>query len=221
MTVLLNESGEKAYKVMVAVPCGEMVHADFAYDMARLVGYSQLVRPEMTMLLYHVKGTYLPRARARLVQEALDQSCSHILWLDSDMRFPKDTLLRLLAHEKPVVAANYSTRQPPYLPTAYDLSNQPIFDDAGLIEARHCGMGVMLVDCDVFREMSKPWFALGYAKAIDDYSGEDTYFCERVRQTGATVLIDGPLSEQVSHCGGFTFDMSHTRMTREAATHGT
>jgi hypothetical protein len=217
MSVLLDANGDKQYKVMVAIPCGEHVHADFAYDLARMVGYSQLVRPGMTMLLYHVKGTYLPRARARLAQEAVDQSCSHILWLDSDMRFPKDALLRLLSHEKPIVAANYSTRQPPFIPTAYDLQNQPIFEGEGLVEARHCGMGVMLVDCDLFREMSKPWFALGYAKSVDDYSGEDTYFCERARQTGASVLIDSLLSESVSHCGGFTFDMSHTRLTREAA----
>jgi len=217
MTVLLNESGDKQYKVMVAFPCGEMVHADFAYDLARMIGYTQFVRPEMNVLLYHVKGTYLPRARARLVQEALDQSCTHILWLDSDMRFPKDTLVRLLMHEKPVVAANYSTRQQPYLPTAMDFQNQPMFEGEGLVEARYCGMGVMLVDMDVFREMSKPWFALGYAKVVDDYSGEDTYFCERARQAGVKILVDFPLSEQVAHCGGFTFEMAHTRMTQEAA----
>ena len=216
MTVLLNEDGQKLYKVLVAVPCGEMVHADFAYDLARMIGYCRSVRPEMDLLLYHVKGTYLPRARAKLVQEAIDQSCTHILWLDSDMRFPKDALIRLVMHDKPIVAANYCTRQPPYIPTAHDMLNQPIFEGEGLIEARYCGMGLMLVDCDVFREMSKPWFALGYAKAVDDYSGEDTYFCERARQAGVPILVDMSLSEHVQHCGGYTFEMAHTRMTREA-----
>ena len=80
-----------------------------------------------------------------------------------------------------------------------------------------CGMGVMLVDLDVFQAIGKPYFAIGYSKAVDDYSGEDTYFCEMARQKGYDILIDWPLSEQVGHRGALTFEMSHTRLTLDAA----
>lgn len=209
---------ETLKKVLIAMPCGgEMVHADFAYDLARMVGYTQMVRPATVLLLYHIKGTYLPRARARLANEAVEQGCTHVLWLDSDMRFPKDTLLRLLGHETPIVAANYSTRQPPFLPTALDVDFQPVFQGEGVSDVRVCGMGVMLTACEVFRAIGKPYFALGYNKKDDDYSGEDTFFCEMARKAGFRVLIDWRLSEEVAHCGAFTFEMQHARMTLDAA----
>jgi hypothetical protein len=204
-------------RILVALPCSEMVHADFAYDLAGMVGYTQFTKPEWTLLLYHVKGTYLPRARAALANVALEQGCSHILWLDSDMRFPKDTLVRLMAHGQSIVAANYSTRQPPFLPTALDMQYQPVFSGEGLTDVRACGMGVMLTACEVFEKMGKPYFALGYNRKDDDYAGEDTYFCEQARKAGYRVLVDWSLSDDVAHCGGFTFTMDHARLTLDAA----
>ena len=217
MSVLVDEHGDKQYKVMIAVPSGDDVKADFAFDLARLMGYTTFVRPRMTVLLYAVKGTYLPRARAALVKAALEHACSHILWLDADMRFPKDTLIRLIGHDMPIVAANYPTRQAPILPTALDTNLQPVFEREGMIDVRCCGMGVMLTDVDVFTAIGLPYFAVGYNRGIDDYAGEDTYFCERARACGYRVVIDGPLSEEVSHVGGFAYHLDHARLTLDAA----
>ena len=203
-------------KVMVAIPCGDMVHADFAYDLANMVGYTQFAKPEWTLMLYHIKGTYLPRARAALANAAMEQDCTHILWLDSDMRFPKDTLVRLMGHGQAIVAANYPTRQPPFIPTAMDNDYQPVFGGEGLTDVRVCGMGVMLTTTDVFRKIGKPYFALGYNKKQDDYAGEDTFFCEAARREGLRVQVDWELTKEVSHCGGYTFDMRHARATMSA-----
>ena len=216
---LVNENGdvlETPVKVLVAIPCGEHVHADFAYDLARMAGYTTLVRPSLVLLLYHVKGTYLPRARATLANEALAQGCTHILWLDADMRFPKDTLLRLLGHGEAIVAANYPTRQPPFIPTAMDNDYNPVFSGEGLSEVRACGMGVMLTKCEVFRAIGKPYFALGYNKKQDEYAGEDAFFCEQARKAAYRVLIDWHLSDEVGHCGGYTFDLRHSQATLTA-----
>lgn len=215
--MLVNAQGESLPKVLIAVPCGTEVKADFARDLALLVGYTTYVRPNMELPLFFVKGTYLPRARAALVDEALTRGCTHILWLDSDMRFPKDTLVHLLGHEKPVVAANYPTRQAPILPTALDMEGVPVFQGEGLTPVRTCGMGVMLTATEVFQKIGKPYFALGYNKQADDYAGEDTYFCEMARRAGYEVLIDHALSEVVSHHGEFAYQMPHARMTLEAA----
>lgn len=209
---------ETPVRVLVAVPCGEMVHADFAYDLARMVGYTTLVKPAVVILLYHLKGTYLPRARATLMNEALEQDCTHILWLDADMRFPKDTLLHLLGRAKPIVAANYPTRQAPILPTAIGFNKQPMFEGEGLEPCWTCGMGVMLVERPVLKAMDKPYFAIGYNRSVDDYAGEDTFFCEQAKRKGYDILIDWTLSEQVAHCGGLPFGMAHARATfHEAA----
>lgn len=215
--MLLNESGEPIYKVMIAVPCGDMVHAQFAQDLALLMGYTTFVRPQMEVSLYVLRGTYLPRARAALVNKAIETQATHIFWLDSDMRFPKDALIRLLLHDKHVVGVNYPTRIPPILPTAHDEQREPLWSSEGLVESSAAGMGCMLTRTEVFEKMGKPYFALGYSKDADDYSGEDYFFCQKARQSGFAIWIDGVMSEEVQHLGTFAFQMPHARMTLEAA----
>lgn len=218
MSVLVNQHGEAQYKVLVAVPCDENVRAWFALDLALMIGYTTYIRPEMTVRVSFLKGTYLPRARATLVKHAESIDATHILWLDSDMRFPKETLIRLLRHNKPIVGCNYPTRTAPILPTAsHGLHDYQFAQRDDVYEVRHAGMGVMLTAMEVFREIGKPYFVLGYDRVNDDYAGEDTYFCERARQKGFAVWIDGPLSEELQHLGSFEFGMSHARMTEEAA----
>ena len=218
MTVLVNEAGEKQYKVMIAVPCGDQCASGFAQDLALLMGYTQFVKPEMEVGLYFLKGTYLPRARAALVAKALERNDTHILWLDSDMRFPKDTLLRLLGHDRSIVAANYATRQAPILPTMKDADKAYLFDQPEhLIPVSSAGMGCMLTATDVFRGMDKPYFAIGYNKDVDDYASEDTFFGMKAQKGGYQILVDPQLSEVVRHVGAMEFEMAHTRMTRDAA----
>lgn len=215
---LVNEAGEKLYKVLIAIPCGETVHARFAQDLALMLSYTTFVRPEMEVHLAMVQGTYLPRARAALVAHADERQATHILWLDADMRFPKDTLFRLLRHDKPVVAANYATRQPPILPVTTMEDGSPLWESGlDLVEAKHAGMGCMLVDMAVFRAIGKPYFAVGYSPKDDEYAGEDIFFCEKARTNGFAIWIDGGLSEEIKHLGGFPFEMGHARMTRDAA----
>ena len=218
MTQLLNESGEKIAKVLVCVPCGDQCASGFAQDLALMMAYTQFVKPDMSVGLYFLKGTYLPRARATLVAKAIERTDTHILWLDSDMRFPKDTLLRLLAHDRPIVAANYATRQAPILPTMKDMEHSYLFDrPEQLIPVSSAGMGCMLTAVDVFLKMEKPYFAIGYNKAMDDYASEDTFFGERAKKLGYDILIDPALSEVVRHVGTLEFEMAHARMTRDAA----
>lgn len=215
---LVDANGVPQHKVLIAVPCGDDVKAGFAQDLALMMAYTTFVNPSMEVSLAFLRGTYLPRARAGLVAYAEKRMATHILWLDSDMRFPKDTLIRLLSHGKDIVAANYPTRVHPILPTTQDVNGDPAFEIDALHEVKTCGMGVMLTAMSVFRAIGKPYFAVGYNRGIDDYSGEDTFFCERARKSDIPVYIDGPLSEQVQHLGEFAYGMEHARMTLDAAT---
>lgn len=216
--MLVNGAGEKLYKILIAVPCGETVHARFAQDLALMLSYTTYVRPAMEVHLAFVQGTYLPRARAALVAHALERTATHILWLDADMRFPKDTLFRLMRHEKPVVAANYACRQPPIIPTVTREDGSPLWGSGlDLVEAKHAGMGCMLTEVAVFQTIGKPYFAVGYSPRDDEYAGEDIFFCEKARKHDYAIWIDGGLSEEIKHLGGFAFEMGHARMTRDAA----
>ena len=216
---LVTASGQKIEKVMVAIPSGDQWAAGFGLDLALLMAYTTFARPDTEVSIYNLKGTYLPRARAALAQKAIDLCASHILWLDSDMRFPKDTLIRLLAHGRSIVAANYPTRQPPILPIATDADGALLFDRPAepLLAVRTAPMGCMLTATQVFLDLKKPWFAVGYSPAVDDYAPEDTFFCQQARAHQYQVLVDSALSEQVRHVGTMEFSMDHARMTQAAA----
>jgi len=221
MTRLLGAEGEALphkYRVVIAVPSQDLCAVGFAHDLARLTGYVGSTRPDIQIYLVTSRGTIIPQQRTELAKMALGYDATHILWLDSDMRFPKDALDRLLAHNEPIVACNYSTRRPPITPTAAQAFNQHTFTDetsTGLQEVVRCGMGCMLVNMDVFKKLSAPWFALGYIPKENDFVGEDVFFCQKAAHNGFAVLIDHDLSKEVEHLGEFPYRAEHAIFLRD------
>ncbi len=208
MTVL-TASGRPKYRVAICVPCQDTVSAGFAADLAMLTG---AIPADITWKLFQVRGTYVPQQRATLVGLAQQWTATHVLWLDADMRFPADTLARLLEHKVPIVAANYITRRPPYRPVAEHREHGVLYtplEATGLVDVTHSGMGVMLVDTEVYRTVPVPWFALGYNAKSDSYAGEDVYFCRKAIEHGFPVLVDQDLSQHVRHVGEIELAPKH------------
>src|SRR5690554_3424171 len=97
----------RAPTVVIAIPAHDNVPAHFAADLAGLIAQTAQALPdEVTLGVQMVKGTYVHQARQDLMIHMLENGATHILWLDSDMRFPPETLLHLLQHNLPVVGAN-------------------------------------------------------------------------------------------------------------------
>lgn len=215
---LLNAEGSAKPVVAIVVPCQDQLASGFAYDLTRMVGFITAHNPEIRLLLYFNKGTIIPEQRHLLVRQALQvPEVTHLLWIDSDMRFPKDALLRLLGHAKPIVAVNYPTRRNPVIPTA-GVGKEDVLlfsapEDTELVPVDRCGMGMMLVEADVHRKIPAPWFALGFSKAQDGFAGEDVFFGGVVREHGYQILIDPVLSREMRHCGEFEFGLHHADIT--------
>lgn len=206
-------------KIAIATPCQDTVHAGYTYDLARLVGYVVKAQPDVELTIHQNRGTIIPQQRATLVMSSVEAGADSILWIDSDMRFPPDALQRLLDHDEPIVAANYSTRRKPYLPTAEHREHGYLFTPEhamGLAEVTHCGMGFMLTAMSVFGKIPKPYFAIGYSQADGEYAGEDFFFCRRAREAGFRVMIDQSLSKEIRHAGLMEFSAEHTIITRDA-----
>lgn len=184
----------------------------FSYDLAGMMHHTAKEVPDLEVRRFQCSGTWLPQVRHRLATAALKADCDWLLWLDSDMRFPVDALLQLLARGESVVAANYTTRQPPFVPTATGLDGERVYtdyQDSGLVEVRTVGMGVMLVNAEWFRKLPPPWFMLTWSEKVQDYGGEDGYFCMRLRDAGAKILLDHDLSHDVTHLGILEIEQSH------------
>jgi len=157
-----------------------------------------------------IKTAFLPSSRTQLARMAIKAGTSHVLWIDSDQRFPKDALLRLLKHNEPIVAAGSSMRRMPLGPTTYktfDMS-QPVYipnDATGLIPVGMVGMGIMLTETRVFETMPEPWFASEWRPEYRDFEGEDVYFCRMAHQQGYRVLVDQGLTQEIGHLGEWEF----------------
>lgn len=206
-------------KIAVCVPARDEVDTMFALDLAKLVGF-HLKNTEDEILLFHSAGTLIANQRQELAAAALNADADYILYLDSDMRFPKDVIMRFLAHDAPVVAANYSTRKMPIHPVAFlnpqlteYLYTRPESD--GLEECLAVGMGVFMVKASIFKELELPWFMIGYSPTTHRFQGEDIYFCGKLRQAGYPVMIDHNVSQEVKHAGRFEFATEHNHLTSD------
>lgn len=103
-----------------------------------------------------MNGFIVPEMRSRIWAEAEMWGATHVLYVDADMGFPEDALLRLLRHGKDIVGVNYPRKSFPYVPTAYGDSGDeigPVYtreDSKGLQQVKHLGFGLVLIEMGVF-----------------------------------------------------------------------
>ncbi len=215
-----NETGEglDRPRVYIATPCTDQVQAGYCRDLAMLYCYSLI--SGVHAAYGQNRGTIIPQQRATLVDEAMKFGATHVLFVDSDMRFPQDALLQLLAHDKPIVAANYPRRRHPVLPTAERATASGksfVFTgptSTGTEAVLYCGFGFILIRMDVFGKIPEPWFQIGYTSADAQYVGEDFFFCQRAKKAGIEILIDHDLSKVIKHTGAFDYTHEHCEQIR-------
>lgn len=145
--------------------------------------------------------------RNKLVKEALDSDCTHILFMDDDMRFPMNTISQLLLDDKDIVAANCTTKEFPPRPTAKN--DEPVFtnrDSEGLEEVQSVGTGIMMIKAEVFESLEKPWFDYEWLDKEElTILGEDRYFCKKAKQAGHKIFINHDISKNVYHVGDWPY----------------
>lgn len=156
-----------------------------AYDLYRLVQHTPST-------LEVTQNCNIPQSRNTLVRAAIDGGYSHLLFIDSDMRFPPDTLERLLARDKDIIAVPYNKRQLPLTPTYKPVSQEA----SDLYECVHMGTGMMLIKTEVLKKLPQPWFAL-----ID--IGTDRHFCRLAKQNGYKVWADPTI--KINHIGDYLY----------------
>jgi glycosyltransferase involved in cell wall biosynthesis len=194
--------------VAVGLPTFDDVKADFALSLAMMVAATHNVQ----FAFNHSKATWVAHARNLIVEGAIDMGAEWLLFLDSDMTFPRETLQRLMSWNKDIVCASYVKKKPPYH-TVGSLASRPtdrVGDTAmvsanGLYEMEKIGLGVCLIKMSVFKKMQKPWFHYEYKPGSNVMTGEDILWCHEVRKLGFKVWIDAALSMHVGHIGNYVF----------------
>src|SRR5260221_935229 len=115
--------------------------------------------PKGTVFWLNFTGCTLARKRNQLVAEFLEHpELKWLLFVDSDMTPPADTIARLLAWNVDVVGGLYFTK------TSYTTCARLKFDESGdppLKRAVEIGTGCLLVPRRRFTDLvSSPWFEI-------------------------------------------------------------
>lgn len=194
-------------RVLVATPMQDTCLAVYCRSVVRMLGHCIT----SGLIVAHEIAQYsmLPLSRNLLAQLAIDGGFTHLLFIDSDMEFPADLAVRMVAHRKPIMAINCMARRRPYYLTARDESAQEVEtgpESTGIERVARVGTGIMLIHLDVFREMAEPWFEYRWLPEKHVFAGEDFVFCDKARTAGNEIWIDHDLSKQVAHVGTFQFN---------------
>lgn len=174
-------------KILICVPCMDMVASGFAQSLAVLQkgGNETAIVFECGSLIYD--------ARNKLAKQAIKMQADYTMWLDSDMIFKPDTMVRLLEHNAPIVSGAYFRRSPPYHLVAFDKCDAETREWTDLplptetVKCGGVGFGCVLVRTDVLFEVAakyKTWF-----EPMNGF-GEDLSFCWRARECGFDILLD-------------------------------
>lgn len=146
---------------------------------------------------------YLEHARNVLAARFLQGRASDFIFIDADVGFDGESLLKLCRQTRPLVAGIYPKKldEPDYpvapLRTMQDGVEGVLVDEEGLVDCWMAPTGFMRINRAVFEGLDVPHYRHGDLGLIgayfrcdvrdETYWGEDVEFCRRVREAGGHV----------------------------------
>ncbi len=204
--------------VIVGVPSADMWDADFGVCLNAACMYAAM--HGVVNGLINSKGVYVDKGRQKCMEKARDLkarqkdgsefSATHLLFLDSDMVFPPEVIMRLASHDKDIVGALYSRRTQPFtnLGCALDTTVSRATSADELIEMKWLATGCLLIKMSVFEEIERrlapedgPVWGYRWIPEVKEYEREDIRFCRLAREAGFSIWGDIPLSGHIGHIG--------------------
>jgi cellulose synthase/poly-beta-1,6-N-acetylglucosamine synthase-like glycosyltransferase len=200
-------------RVAICIPARGQMEVTTAFDLTMMAAY-MAGKKNIDLNVYTSQGTLIFDQRNSLVHTAVKEKCDYILFIDADMRFPKNTLERLLAHKKDIIGVNATTRMMPPKPTARNIQiNEDgsvdwleVFSnkEKGIGKVDAIGCGVMLIKTSCLKDVPQPYF---YFEQLlkGKLLGEDIYFCIKAKDAGIDTWVDHDLSMEIGHVGSYTY----------------
>jgi hypothetical protein len=218
-------------KLCIATPCyGGMLSDLYLHsilELSILLGKEKIDHALLTLR----NESLITRARNSLVAMFLGSDCTDLIFIDADVQFDPESVLRMLRLDKPVVGAACPMKGFPLQYAvkfcfAGDAENRQLIEDRGVLEVEEVGSSFLLIQRGVFEKLIKAFPHLHYEnrmKAFSEelapyffsffdtmndpesgrYLSEDYTFCHRWRQIGGKVWIDP--QTRLTHVGSYTF----------------
>lgn len=180
----------------------------------------------------------LPRVRNHLAASFLAGGAKEALFIDADMEWKPEDVLRLLSSKQPFIGAPCRRRRniPEHDPNSWNVRFFPDRllkqDAAGAIEVEAVGTGFLRVERTVFERIiaahpdwkaspsviiapkDRDWYYRVFRFPEGDDGGEDQFFCQAWRSVGGQVWIDPRLS--IGHVGEQVYRGSVMSLFRRA-----
>lgn len=187
------------HKVLIAVPALDTMPTQTAYSML------SLKRDCPSRFSFIVRAS-CHDARNLLAREAIESGADRVLWIDSDMVFQDDLMLRLgedLDAGWDMVCGLYFKRELPVTPVIYrrvEMANgvEPYRDypKDSLFPVAGCGFGAVMMTTDLLTRADT--HKTGPFTPLPHLS-EDLSFCKRAAAVGARMACDSRI--KVGHVG--------------------
>lgn len=197
--------------LMIATPIMDGL-LDYRH-VAALIGSTELLRRQNIRytIAYEVGNSLIADARNRLVARFLAEDWDDLLFIDADIAWQPESLLRLLAWDVPFVAASYPRKS---ATPRFAIEFGPTITRVGeLFVASRVGTGFMRLRRDALQRLAaahpelrlrdsnnppNPHYIALFDTGVHggQYVGEDFLFCDRWRALGGQVLVDADIPLQ-------------------------
>ena len=195
-----TEEHMKEHKVLIAVPALDTMPTQTAYCMLTM-------KRDCPSRFSFIVRASCHDARNLLAREAIESGADRVLWIDSDMVFDDDLMIRLgedLDAGWDMVCGLYFNRELPVTPVIYkaiemttgkaepylDYPRDEVFTIAG------CGFGAVMMNTALLTRADT--FKTGPFTLLPHLS-EDLSFCKRAAEIGARMACDSRV--KVGHVG--------------------
>jgi FkbM family methyltransferase len=197
-------------RILIGIPTAKHIEVDTFKSI-----YDLIVPEGYTTTFQYFYGYNIDQVRNLIAHWIVNTPYDYLFSVDSDIAFPPDTLVKLLAHDRDAVTGLYIQRKPgQHIVEVYEDNGQggavnieyARLKNRGLVEVTGAGFGCILIKRAVFETIGYPQFK--YHSAIDHANtiSEDVFFCRRARECGFKIWADTSIKCRHIGLGEFVID---------------
>lgn len=197
-------------KILIGMPCMNTISV-------KVVEHLMNLKKPCECYYKFVIGSLVYAARDEIATLALQGGYTHLLFIDSDMYFEQDALVKALNRNVDVLTGLYFKRRDNHEPVLYKSIGKRTYSEDGKVtqhgfadietdfsrdffQTEGCGMGFCLIKTDVLRKMQNKY--LSCFEPIQGL-GEDLSFCQRLKEMNVPLWCDTTIA--LGHYGEYCY----------------